>query len=40
MYRVGSELIAQGSMVEKVLFIYKGSAVITKSFESPAYGRT
>ena len=27
-------------MIEKVLFIYKGSAVITKSFDSPVYGRT
>ena len=40
MYRVGSELIAQGSMVDKILFIYKGSATVTKSFHSEAYGRT
>lgn len=40
MYRVGSELIAQGSIVDKVLFIYKGSAIVSKSFHSEAYGRT
>ena len=40
MYRVGSELIAQDEMIDKILFVYKGSAIITKSFDSDAYGRT
>ena len=40
MYRVGSELIAQEEMIDKILFVYKGSAIITKSFDSDAYGRT
>ena len=40
MYMVGSELVEQGTMIDKVIFVYKGSAIITKSFHSPVYGRT
>ena len=40
MQRVGETMLKQGTEVNEIFFINNGSAVLTKEFDSPIYGKT
>ena len=40
MTRVGETMLRQGEEVDEIFFINSGSAILTKEFHSPIYGKT